>query len=99
MAMGRATMRCGLIWFWMGSGIVRAGSALGHFRWSGRVLIGKLVSGAVGSRLAMGRAGPVLVFVRLVYLGSLWRRGLVMLRYGLFSFGGWSHECCGTGLF
>ena len=82
----------------MGSGIVRAGSALGHFRWSGRVLIGKLVSGAVGSRLAMGRAGPVLVFVRLVYLGSLWRRGLAMLRYGIISSGGLEQASCEMGL-
>ena len=96
MATRRATLRCVLISFCLGSGIVRAGSALGHFRWSGRVLIGKLFSGAVGSGLAMGRAGPVLVFVRLVYLGSIWRRGLVMLRYGLFSFCGWAQASCKT---
>ena len=57
MALGRATLRCGLIWFLLGSGIVRAGYVLRHGRSSGRVLIGKLVSGAVDSGLAMGWEG------------------------------------------
>ena len=99
MAAGRATLCCGIIWFGMGLGIMRSRSVLGIVRLSGRLLIGKLVSGSVDRGLEIGRAGLVLVFVHLMHLVSLWRRGLVMLRYGIFSFGGWSQASCGTGMF
>ena len=57
MAVGRATLRCGLIWIHMGSGDIWNGSILGWVRLSGRVLIGALDGGVVNSELAMGQAG------------------------------------------
>ena len=96
MATRRATLRCVLISFCLGSGIVRAGSVLGHVRLPGIVLNGQLVSEVVNTRLEMGRAGTVLFSVCLVHPGSLWWRGLVMLRYGLFSFCGWAQASCKT---
>ena len=62
-------MNCGIIWLWLGSGILRARSILGHVRLSGRVSIESLGSGDVNSRLAMGWSGMGLVFVGLVRLG------------------------------
>ena len=98
-AAGRAMLLCGLIWIWLGSGIVRSGSVLGRVMLSGRISIGSLESRAVNSGLAMGRAGPGLFFVGSVCLGSLWQRGLAMLSYDIFSFGGWAQASCGPGLF
>ena len=51
----------------------------------GRVSIGSLVGGDFKSGLGMGQAVMGLVFVVLVSLGSLWRRGLVIFPYDLFS--------------
>ena len=63
---------------------MRAGYVIGRFRLFMQVSIGSLVVGDVNGGLSMGQAGPGLVFVGLVSLGSLWRRGFAVLRYGLF---------------
>ena len=61
----------------------------------GQVLVEFLGGGSIYSKLVMGWAGMGLFFVGLVHLGSLCRRGLAMLLYGLFYFGGWAQASCG----
>ena len=67
---------------------------LGLIRLLGRYLIGSLGGCSVNISLAMGRAGMGLVFVGLVPLGLIWRRGLAMLRYGIFSSSGLEQADC-----
>ena len=62
-----------------------SGYVLGRVRLLGIVLIGLLGGGDFDGGLEMGQAGPFLVFVVLLSLGSTWRQGLAMLLYDLFS--------------
>ena len=89
MAERRATLRCGLIWFWLGLGIVQAGSVLGHVRSLGRVSIRHM--------LVMGWAETGMVFSLLGASGLCWLQSsdLALWNYG---FGGWSRAACGPGL-
>ena len=63
---------------------MRAGYVIGRFRFFMQVSIGSLVGGNINRGLLIGRTGTGLVFVVLVSMGSLWRRGLAMFIYGIF---------------
>ena len=99
MAAVRAMLRCVLIWILMSLGIVRTGSVLVRVSLSVILTIVSLGGGDVNRRLAMGQAGLDLVFVGLMRLGLLWLQCLLMLRYGLFSFGVWAQASCSMDLF
>ena len=73
MAVGRDTMRCGIVYLWLVLGIVQSRSGMWWVMLSGRFSVGSLVVGAVDSGFGMGWAGPGMVFVILAGLGSLWR--------------------------
>ena len=84
MVMGQVTLRCDLIWIWLGTGGVRAGYIIGQVRLLVPVSIGELGGGSVNSGLAMGWSGTGPGFfgsVRLVYQCQ-W--GLTMLCCGTF---------------
>ena len=57
MVTGWVTLRCDLIWIWLGTGGVRAGYIVGQVRLSVPVSIGELGGGSVNSGLAMGWSG------------------------------------------
>ena len=71
MAAGRDTIRCGLVWIWLGSGILESRSVLGRVISLGQLPIGSLGGGSVDRGLAMGREGLGMVFVILESLGKL----------------------------
>ena len=54
MAVGRDTMRCGIVYLWLVLGIVQSRSGMWWVMLSGRFSVGSLVVGAVDSGFGMG---------------------------------------------